>query len=102
MGEGATLSLHVDESGTVQTLADGITMVVEAGTGGSFASCDGFVPSGPTATATLAQLHTTTLEAPALAVQAVATTAYRFGYTIADDNRFQGTAAGADLVWTVR
>ncbi len=101
LGEGAVLTLHVEPAGGVQTLADGLLLQVEAGQGGSFTSCEGFVPAGPTRTATLAQLHRTTVDAPALSLPAAPTT-FRVTYEVADDNRFQGTAAGADLIWTVR
>lgn len=99
--ERARLTLAVRAAGA---LAPMLATTVEAGSGGRFHDCSGFVARQTIFTGSLALLSS--VAAPAtnagLGVGDVArgeATTFRFSFVVGDDDAIQGTTAGADFLW---
>lgn len=104
----ADVRLYTTAASYTGTLGTYLDLVVEEGTGGSFAGgCGAFVPTGTLYTGTLAGFAAGATNfgnglgsfAPAGAGD---TAVYRFTYTLQDDNAAQGRSGGIGFTWEAR
>lgn len=100
----ATVKLYVapgDYTGT--GLGTYLNLTVQEGTGGSYASCTGFVSSAADYTGTLgafaAARTSSATGVGSFAPTAGQSRAYRFTYTLADNNAAQGLNSQVTLTW---
>jgi hypothetical protein len=99
---------------TAGGLEDNITMLVEQGTGGTFASCTGFTAAANHAAEPLSTIFTdhgnfTNGVLPWSKGSGVATKTYKFTWTFdvgalteAEVNALQGTSVGANFEWELQ
>lgn len=100
----SSVKLYTTASSYSGTLGSYLSLVVEQGTGGSFADCAGFTSSSTVYSGTLANFASSATGfgtgvgafAPTGAGQS---SVYRFTYTLADDNAAQGTSGGIGFTW---
>lgn len=105
LNDAVALTLHGDTpSGGETALNDNINLVVERGSGGTFAEadCSSFATPTTVFTGTLQAFNATTAAAPAdsVAADGTGTVAYRFTYTVSAAATDGGDEASSTFTWT--
>lgn len=98
--EGTILPVEVTLGATTTgDLAPYLTVVVEAGTGGAFGSCDGFEPIRTVYSGTVWAMGATEPKGVGTFRNQGDSTTFRFRFELLDDGRAVGQSSALDFVW---